>query len=164
MIYLEKHGAQVCKEQRRWLWPGPADPRNSLPRRTKHTGPALVQGMSWGSVQWGGLGQTELGCHRPNTEHSWLRKFSEWKMLRKWEILWGKYPACFPHCSSGLRSLLKTKHWRGSMGPAWATTPITMSKVFLFFFNLKNPNTFTVSLPADKNYPQKPIFSPVFLH
>lgn len=83
VIYLEKHGAQVCKEQRRWLWPGPADPRNSLPRGTKHTGPALVQGMSWSSVQWRGLGQTELGCHRPNTEHSWLRKFSEWKMLRK---------------------------------------------------------------------------------
>lgn len=91
VIYLEKHGAQVCKEQSGRVWPGPAEPWNSLRRRTKPTGPGL--GVSVGSGQWGGLGQTEIGCHRPNTAHGWLRKFPKWKMLTKWEILWRKYQA-----------------------------------------------------------------------
>lgn len=97
--------------------PGPADPWNSLPRRTKHVGAALVQGVSVGSGQWGGLGQTEIGCHRPDTAHSWLRKFPGWKMLRKWEILWRKYRACFSHFSLSEHLPLSGRV------PAWATTP-----------------------------------------
>lgn len=78
VIDLEKHGAQVCKEQSRWVWPGELTLEFLVQKNQIHRASAGA-----GCEQWGGLGQTEIQCHRPNTAHGWLRKFSEWKMLRK---------------------------------------------------------------------------------
>lgn len=116
VIYLEKHGTQVCKKQSRWFdnWP-----LEFFPRRTKRKNQRRCRCLR--GLRGARKPGRDTRWMSPNRDHSWLRKLPEHKMLRKWEVLRRKYRICLPfsHFFLGVHlwSLLATNFSRWLDGP-----------------------------------------------
>lgn len=131
-------------------------PWNSLPTRTS-------KNQCWcGTLTWA-QGSEKPGRDKHwmllNTDHSWLRKFPKWKVLRKRDILRRKYHIRLPlsHFFSGVHlwSLLGTNHsgWVRCALPE--PVPPLLWPLFSSFIR---ENIFTVFLPADEKLPSKTSF------